>query len=72
MTSKSAKLRVNAKKRDQKKTDEKSSGKPQAKTTSNKILNDKTADKISEGVQISKKSVEGLDFKRHQAGVSHL
>ena len=38
MTSKSAKLRVNAKKRDQKKVDEKSSGKPQAKTTSDKII----------------------------------
>jgi RNA polymerase primary sigma factor len=68
MTSKSAKLRVNAKKRDQKKTDEKSSGKPQAKTTSNKILNDKTADKISEGVQISKKALKDLISKGTKQG----
>ena len=68
MTSKSPKLRVNAKKRDQKKVDKKSSGKSQAKTTIDKILSDKTADKSNDGVQISKKALKDLISKGTKQG----
>ena len=68
MTSKSAKLRVNAKKRDHKKVDGKSSEKPQAKTTIDNILSNKTADKSNDGVQISKKALKDLISKGTKQG----